>query len=612
LLVNALKNPVRWPLLPLELARLFREPRTGQPRPAITAIKAGGVDLPAFPVPRVNAATRPAVAAILDTFSRYCWRYEGNWILVTRRRWKEQFGELKPDLFFMESAWEGNDGDWTTFRSRQSRALLAELVDHSRRQGIPAVFWNKEDPPSFDRFIDTALLFDHIFTTDANCIPRYLARRPRGQVHALPFAAQPAIHNPMRPPDLPQYPVCFAGTWYAEKYPNRAHALKVLLNPALAHGLHIFDRRAAEGKEKFGYPAAYHPAIQGALSYEQMLTAYRAYRVMLNVNSVADSPTMFSRRVFEALACGTPVISSPSTGMEAMLGSCVRISSSEKETQQHLEELLGNPVRRDREGHLGYRLVHREHTYGQRLRSVLERIGGEAPGSAAWPKISVILSSHRPQNIEQALRQVASQTYPNRELILVLNQSGFDLSAVRAMTAGLGQVRVIQLDESHTLGECLNAGVDLATGGYVAKMDDDDLYGAEYLWDLMLAARFSQADVTGKGVYFAYAQGADRMGLRTVTREHGWVERGLAGGTLLVRRDVFGRVRFQPLPRGTDTCFLRDCEREGFSFYSADRFNYLMIRQADPARHTWQIDDREVLRLCGEIQVGMDIRRAMI
>ena len=32
-----------------------------------------------------------------------------------------------------------------------------------------------------------------------------------------------------------------------------------------------------------------------------MIDAYKARRVFLNVNSVTDSPTMFSRRVFDCL-----------------------------------------------------------------------------------------------------------------------------------------------------------------------------------------------------------------------------------------------------------------------------------------------------------------------
>ena len=76
--------------------------------------------------------------------------------------------------------------------------------------------------------------------------------------------------------------------------------------PALRFGLHIFDRnlnRPGFGP-KYRFPDGYQTAIKGSLNYEEMLTAYRCYDVMLNTNSVTDSPTMFSRRVFECLACG--------------------------------------------------------------------------------------------------------------------------------------------------------------------------------------------------------------------------------------------------------------------------------------------------------------------
>ena len=43
--------------------------------------------------------------------------------------------------------------------------------------------------------------------------------------------------------------------------------------------------------------------------------AYRSYKIFLNVNSVMNSDTMFSRRVFEILASSTHV-STPSEGMK--------------------------------------------------------------------------------------------------------------------------------------------------------------------------------------------------------------------------------------------------------------------------------------------------------
>lgn len=51
-----------------------------------------------------------------------------------------------------------------------------------------------------------------------------------------------------------------------------------------------------------------------------MLTAYKAYKAMLNVNTVTESSTMCARRVFEILASGTNVISTPSKALAALFG----------------------------------------------------------------------------------------------------------------------------------------------------------------------------------------------------------------------------------------------------------------------------------------------------
>ena len=94
----------------------------------------------------------------------------------------------------------------------------------------------------------------------------------------------------------------------------------------------------------------YVKAIRGTLTYDEMLTAYRCYDVMLNVNTITESPSMFARRVFESLACGTPVVSQDSMGMRKMLGEHVRVTRSAEETAGHIEELLGDEEARSTRG----------------------------------------------------------------------------------------------------------------------------------------------------------------------------------------------------------------------------------------------------------------------
>ena len=68
---------------------------------------------------------------------------------------------------------------------------------------------------------------------------------------------------------------------------------------------------------------------------------------------------------------------------------------------------------------------------------------------------------------------------------------------------------VLYMEGRTTLGDCLNRGVEAASGEYVAKMDDNDHYGERYLSDHVLAASFSDAEVVGKGLFFVYFE-ADR------------------------------------------------------------------------------------------------------
>ena len=82
----------------------------------------------------------------------------------------------------------------------------------------------------------------------------------------------------------------------------------MLLNAAISNGLVIYDRMGGRVTESFGFPETLRGAIVGTLDYRQMVNTYRSHRVFLNANSVTDSPTMFSRRVFELLACGTAVV----------------------------------------------------------------------------------------------------------------------------------------------------------------------------------------------------------------------------------------------------------------------------------------------------------------
>ena len=79
---------------------------------------------------------------------------------------------------------------------------------------------------------------------------------------------------------------------------------------------------------------------------------------------------------------------------------------------------------------------------------------------------------------------------------------------------------MVDVAEHLPLGTVLNAAAAETSGTLHAKFDDDDIYGPEHLWDLVLAHEYSRAPLVGKGAEFVYLAGSDV----TLNRFRGWGE----------------------------------------------------------------------------------------
>ena len=370
------------------LLKIDDEVITGFPQelpagPRITAIHepAGSITPLPFESRKAEPPRRLKVASILDTFTHACFAPECDLIPIGPDNWIEAFKEHEIDMLFVESAWHGNDDAWL-YRVAKYNAPpgneLSDVIAWCGKHNIPTVFWNKEDPPNFDRFVDRASEFNFIFTTDENCIPRYKERCPNAHgIEALPFAAQPSLHNPiLKTTRLDK--TCFAGTYYADCYEERREWMDILLRAGAEVGLDFFDRMhdlTGPQKQRYLLPKDLREYVRGKLDYDEMIDAYRRYRTFLNVNSVYDSPTMFSRRVYELLACGTPVVSTPSLGIERYFGDLVPQVRTMEEAREALKVLMTDTRHWLRTSALGVRRVFSEHTYRHRMETVCHSLG---------------------------------------------------------------------------------------------------------------------------------------------------------------------------------------------------------------------------------------------
>tara|TARA_R110002126_G_scaffold291749_1_gene456676 strand:- start:18554 stop:21013 length:2460 start_codon:yes stop_codon:yes gene_type:complete len=562
-----------------------------------------------------DAVDRPTFGAILDEFTRDCLSPDLELILVSRAGWRDEFQERTPYAFFAESAWRGNQGQWNyaMTKPRKWGKELVEILAWCRDNEVPSVFWNKEDPVNFEVFKSTAAKFDHIFTTDCGSVDAYKRYAGHDNVHALQFAAQPLLHNPIRPAAQIER-IAFTGSWRGIKYPKRAEWLDSLLSPVMEQGLlDIFDRYADEvDNPDLIFPEKFRGSLRGALPYERLVTdIYKRHMAFINVNSVEESDTMLARRVFEILACGAPVISSPSPAIEKTFGDVVISAHSSSDVAEAVDRLRNEPFYREHLAVRGVRLVHSEHTYRHRLEQVSKTIG--KPLVLRKPKkVSILCCSKRPEFLNQIARQVKEQLYEDTEIIFVAHAPAFSDDQIAEAFSGDVKLKILKIGPEKVLADGLNAAMAAADGDYFAKFDDDDYYGRNYLKDAMLAFDYApDVGVVGKQSFFAFLQNQNRTVQRFPGKSYCFTSR-VHGGTLLWSRSKTEGIAFTPVRQGTDTLFLTACRELEVPVFSSDPFNFVHVRYADAGQHTWKISDREFSQKATLVGEGMPRDRVFL
>lgn len=320
------------------------------------------------------------VGVIADEFTRTSLQATFDAVLIDRENWEAQLEKEGFDFLFVESAWEGNSGQWhrgVGYYGEEENADLFQLLEACNMQGIPTVFWNKEDPVHFSRFAPTAARFDHVFTTDANMISKYrgLEGSRNRTVSSHSFYSQPHLHNPLPSKQEFSPTIAYAGSYYGERYADRSTRLDALLDSAFPYGLELYDRQANNPDSPYKFPTKYQRFVRGALPYIEVIETYKAHLAHLNVNSVENSPSMFSRRVVEIPACGGVLMSAEGRGIAETLGNVLATSNDKKVYSAWLHSWTNHPTAWFTERWMQMRAVFRAHTSSTALTILARTIG---------------------------------------------------------------------------------------------------------------------------------------------------------------------------------------------------------------------------------------------
>jgi hypothetical protein len=335
--------------------------------------------MPLLPPAKPKPFGRLKLALVSDALTREALRRECRVINVTPWNARAVFALWKPDLLFVESAWQGLWNSWK-FRiaacpdhPRRNNHKLRQVVDSARHAGIPTAFWCKEDSVHFERFIHSAKFFDAVFTVDTNALPRYRAALPPGTpVRTLMFGIQPDVHHPATDNHETLPHGCFLGSYSRHIHPRRREHQEMLFAAAQSARLSVYDRNSRRRSPHYRFPPYPWLDIHPAVPSHATRQIYQSHRFSLNVNTIEDSPTMCSRRLLEIMASGCVAVSTPAQAIECNFPGLCHVVDSPEAARELFNRLHRELRPSDRQmARAAAEAVLHSHTWSHRLQEVV-------------------------------------------------------------------------------------------------------------------------------------------------------------------------------------------------------------------------------------------------
>lgn len=241
-----------------------------------------------------------------------------------------------------------------------------------------------------------------------------------------------------------------------------------------------------------------------------------------------------------------------------------------------------DPLYRDRMAVAIHREIARHHSPSAGTRRLAAAVGSPSLPPAA---VSIVLATKRPWLVPRALSMIASQTYPDLEVVIAVHGHEVGQRVEGEWRQGCPHpLTVIEVHDAFEVGEVYTAAVKVAAGEIVAVWDDDDFYDIEHVFDLVDALNASGADLVGKAAEFVHLADLDL----TIQRHRGGRDRDsrlLGGGTFCYPRTLlaeFGAALSSTV--GEDRQLLHRIEAAGGRVYRTHGYGYVLFRGH---AHTW-------------------------
>ena len=209
---------------------------------------------------------------------------------------------------------------------------------------------------------------------------------------------------------------------------------------------------------------------------------------------------------------------------------------------------------------------------------------------------SVVTPTYRKEQLKMIIANYDRQRFTPKELIIIMNHDEMMEEDISKLCGNRSDIRFFRQPQSVSLGKCLNFGYQKARYRYIAKFDDDDYYGEQYLCESYDLFKEKQCDIVCKSSIFYYLQEFGQLIVIPRCQNGGGVARGGAGATICMSQACFQKIQYSDLRRGVDVDLFRRSRQQGITIYTSSSAHYMCIRGKDVERHTWHISSDALRR----------------
>lgn len=428
--------------------------------------------------------------------------YEGDMHFLTEENWYYTIKYNRLDFILIESSLDTATGDWSMaltdplFESTE----LYQLLQVAKEQNIPTIYWFTLDHEYHELFSPVAKYFDYVFCAD----PKETDKLKNMGIDAetlLP-AVQPAIYNAITEYDGKQVEripaVCDGLVDVLQTWNEKQELYKDLSE----FGVKFFDSRNQIWQSKVNDLEIASENLLATISFESKLALFKKANLYIDFSNRTTTRTARVWEAMEAAACRLPVIIHGKVE-EDILETFTRHETIDNFFLIELVRHQKDELYRERAAQKAWREVVGNHTFSNRIQNICKKIDKEHDWNE-WPSATLVTPSYRADFFKRVKENFEKINYPNKEWVFVFNGPYNEYNRIKAEMLGVENAKTIYVPSELHAGASLNAGITHAISKYVYRMDDDDIYGENYLLDIQLYLRSSNIDVVGKIFKYFY------------------------------------------------------------------------------------------------------------